>query len=125
MTKQEYDTKLKRIKEKNKQQEMKNKLREERKKIKVKNGKIKTSNIVLLATIFAIVVYTIVCLYIQYSTAMEVSNTLTQLWFTFWTVEITALTGIKVTKVIKNKTVENEILNESDCTNETNNEAKG
>ena len=61
----------------------------------------KTSNVVLVAIIIAIVLFTIACLYIQYATGVEVSSTLTTLWFTFWTVEIVALTGIKIAKVMK------------------------
>lgn len=121
MTKQQYNAKLKKIKEKNEQKEMRRKLREERKKTKGKNGKMKTSNIVLLATISAIVVYTIVCLYIQYNTTMEVSSTLTKLWFTFWTVEIGALTGIKVTKVIR----ERDSITDIEDVNFEDTEAKG
>jgi hypothetical protein len=60
-----------------------------------------TSNKVLLSSIAAIVMFTIACLYIQYKTEVEVSSTLITLWYSFWTVEIVALTGIKITKVIK------------------------
>ena len=45
---------------------------------------------------------------IQYNTGVEVSSTLSTLWYGFWTVEITALAGIKVTKVIKDKQTESD-----------------
>ena len=67
---------------------------------KLKN-KIKVSNRMLIASVIAIIIFTIACLYIQYRTAVEVSSTLITLWFSFWTVEIVALTGIKVTKIFK------------------------
>lgn len=123
MTKREYDYKLKKIQEQNIQIEMRNKLREERGKFKTTNKKIKTSNLVLFATIVAIILYTIACLYIQYNIGMEVSSTLTTLWYSFWTVEIVALTGIKVTKVIRDaKDKDDDMV---DNINEECNNAKG
>ena len=52
--------------------------------------------------------------YLQFTTGMEISSTLTALWYTFWTTEILVLGGIKVSKVItdyKKKKIEN-FLNE-------------
>ena len=103
MTKEEYEKKLKKIQLKNEEIELKNKLNEEKNKYRRFNlSKIKTSNKVLLSSIIAIVLFTIACLYIQYTTSIEVSSTLITFWYTFWTVEIVSLAGIKVTKVIKN-----------------------
>jgi hypothetical protein len=55
-----------------------------------------------------IVLFTIACLFIQYKTSVEVSSTLISLWFTFWTVEIVSLAGIKITKVIKERKEDGE-----------------
>lgn len=98
MTKEKYEKKLKKIQLKNEKIELKNKLKAEKNKYKTK---MKTSNKVLITSILAIVLFTIACLYIQYVTSMEVSSTLITVWYTFWTVEIVSLAGIKVTKVIK------------------------
>ena len=96
----EFDTKMRKIQRKNNQIELRNKLKSEKNKFKQHN-KMKTSNVVLIASIIAIISFTIACLYIQYETEIEVSSTLITLWYSFWTVEIVALTGIKITKVIK------------------------
>ena len=50
-----------------------------------------------------IILFTIACLFVQYKTGSEPSSTLITLWFTFWTVEIVSLAGIKITKVIKER----------------------
>lgn len=102
MTKERYESEMKKIQLKNEQIELKNKLKKEKNKLKKFKGKMKTSNKVLIASIIAIILFTVACMYIQYSTGIEVGSTLTTLWFSFWTVEIVALTGIKVSKVFKN-----------------------
>ena len=99
MTEEKYEKKLKNIQLKNKEIELKNKLKAEKNKHK---SKMKTSNKVLIASILAIILFTIACMYIQYTTSIEVSSTLITFWYTFWTAEIVSLAGIKVTKVIKN-----------------------
>lgn len=75
---------------------------------------IKTSNIILFAAVIAIFAFTTVCLYIQYNTSTEVSSTLMTLWYSFWTIEITALAGIKMSKVkhdYSSSTTNDEIVN--------------
>ena len=102
ISKKEFSEEMKKIKARNEQIELRNKLREERNKVSIfKINKVNTSTKILISVIVAIVSYTIISLYIQYSTGVEVSDTLTTLWFSFWTVEIAALAGIKITKVIK------------------------
>ena len=103
MTEEKFQKELEKIQEKNKEIELKNKLKDEKNKYKRFNwSKMSTSNKVLLSSIVAIISFTIICLYIQYATSMEVSSTLITLWFSFWTVEIISLAGIKVSKVFKN-----------------------
>lgn len=102
MSKKEFSLRLKKIQNDNEQIELREKLRAERNKFRrSKINKMNTSNKVLIAAIIAIVLFTIACLYIQYHIGTEVSSTLITLWFSFWTVEIVALTGIKISKVIK------------------------
>lgn len=104
MSKEEFSLKMKKIQNHNKQIELREKLRAERNKFRrSKLNKMNTSNKVLIAAITAIILFTIACLYIQYHIGTEVSSTLITLWFSFWTVEIAALTGIKISKVIKNQ----------------------
>lgn len=59
----------------------------------------KTSTIMLIVIVASILVYTASALYVQYHTGVEVSSTLTTCWFSFWGVEILALTGIRISKV--------------------------
>lgn len=102
MTEKRYLKKLKKIKEKNHEIELRNRLREEKNKFRRFNfSKIKTSNKVLTASILAVILFTIACMYIQYTTSIEISSTLIALWYSFWTVEIVSLAGIKVSKVFK------------------------
>lgn len=103
MTEEKFQKELERIKEKNKEIELKNKLKAERNKYRRFNfSKMSTSNKVLFSSIMAILIFTIACLCIQCATSMEVSSTLITLWFSFWTVELVSLAGIKVSKVFKN-----------------------
>lgn len=67
-----------------------------------KKKKRKVSNLMLFIIVTAIVGYAIADFILQYNMGMEISSTLTISWFSFWTAEIVALTGIKVTKVKNN-----------------------
>jgi hypothetical protein len=49
--------------------------------------------------IVAVMVYTIASFVLQFTTSVEISPTLTTAYFTFWTVEIISLAGIKTIKV--------------------------
>ena len=64
-----------------------------------KNGK-RVSNIVLIIVILAIILYTAAAFYLQFTTGLEISSTLTTLWYAFWTTEILVLGGIKISKVM-------------------------
>lgn len=111
MTDEQFSKEMEKIKEKNHQFELKNKLKKEKKKMKkFIFPKFKTSNVVLVTAIMAVLLFSIVCLYIQYTTSIEVSSTLITLWYSFWTVEIVSLAGIKVSKVFKNSNSEIEDL---------------
>lgn len=116
LTRQEFDEKVAVMRENNERLKILHEIREERAKYSNKEEKKqhKTSNIVLGCSIIAIVLYTVVSMIIQYNTGVEMSSTLSTLWYGFWTVEITALAGIKVTKVIKE--------NNSDSTNDYEND---
>ena len=63
--------------------------------------KRKVSNIMLVLICIMIITYTVANFILQYFTSVEVSPTLTEKWFTFWGVELIALTAIKTAKVIK------------------------
>ena len=111
--KHKYEKKYKKIQLRNYEIKLKNKLKEEKRKVKRFNfSKMKTSNLVLLSSIIMIVLFAIACLFIQYKTSVEVSGTLITLWFSFWTVEVVSLAGIKITKVIKEKKEDIEDIGE-------------
>lgn len=102
ISEEEYNEELQKIKEENESKKRKQKLKAEKNKYsRFKFSKIKTSNKVLASSIVAVILFTIACLYIQYTTSMEVSSTLITLWYSFWTVEIVSLAGIKISKVFK------------------------
>ena len=61
--------------------------------------KRKVSNIMLVLICTMIILYTVANFALQYFTTIEVSPTLTTAWFSFWGVELIALTAIKTTKV--------------------------
>lgn len=100
MTQAEFRNEMRKIQNQNKQIEMRQQLKEEKRKIHKGKG-IKTTTKMLIISVTAIVLYTVACLFIQYKTSVEVSSTLSKLWYSFFTVEIVSLSGIKITKVIK------------------------
>lgn len=63
--------------------------------------KMSTSKIILIVAIIAIVTFTIASFVLQFTTGTEISATLIEYWYKFWTVEIVVLSGIKVSKVFK------------------------
>lgn len=104
MTEEKFQKKLEKIQQKNNEIELKNKLKKEKNKYKrFSFSKMKTSNKVLAASILAVVLFSGICLFIQYKTGYEINDTLITRWFSFWTIEIGCLAGIKVSKVLKEK----------------------
>lgn len=63
----------------------------------------KVSNVMLVVIVAMIVMYVVASFALQFYTSVEISSTLTTCYFAFWTVEIVALAGIKVSKVRKKK----------------------
>ena len=63
--------------------------------------KRKVSNIMLVVSVIAIVGYVMANYILQSRIGIEISPTITPYWFSFWTVEIFLLAGIRVGKVIK------------------------
>lgn len=61
--------------------------------------KRKVSNIMLVIIVIAIVGYVAVDFLLQYKIGTEISPTITTCWFVFWTSEVLALMGIKLSKV--------------------------
>lgn len=59
---------------------------------------MKTSTKIVIAAVICVVLYTVAAFVLQFRGEMEISSTLTTCWFTFWSVEIASLAGIKITK---------------------------
>lgn len=70
--------------------------------MKKKCKKINYAKLLLPWIIVAVLGYTIAAFVLQFFTQVEISPTLTTCYFTFWTVEIVSLAGIKASK-LKNK----------------------
>ncbi len=67
------------------------------------NNKKHFSNYIVILSIIMIVGFTVCAFVLQFVTKMEVSSTLIISWFSFWTVEVSALALIKTNKVKNNK----------------------
>jgi len=63
----------------------------------------KVSNLMLVIIIAAIVLYTIASFYLVLVSGVNIDSTLTTCFYAFWTCEIIALAGIKISKLRKNK----------------------
>ena len=70
-----------------------------KKKKKIAKEKMSATKKILIAAIIAINLFTTACLVIQYLTQQDVSSTLIEYWFNFWTVEIFSMAGIKISKL--------------------------
>ena len=63
----------------------------------------KVSNVMLAIIVTMVTLYTVASFVLQFFTSVEVSGTLTTCFFAFWSAEVVALMGIKVSKVSKEK----------------------
>lgn len=66
-----------------------------------KRKKIKTATKVLIVSVFNIMWFTVAAILLQFKTSVELSSTLITCWYAFWTCEIFAIAGIRITKVLK------------------------
>ena len=98
MTERKFQKRLEKIRKQGERAKQEKMLRDEYDKYLPNKKKRKVSNIMLVISVFAIVGYVIANFILQLNTGIEVSSTISTLWFAFWTVEIFALAGIKVSK---------------------------
>lgn len=61
------------------------------------------SSIMVVVIVINIIAYVMASFVVQYHTGVEMSPTVTTCFFSFWTVEIVSLAGIKISKVKRNK----------------------
>lgn len=69
--------------------------------MKKNKKKITTSQIVLIVSVIAVVLFTAASFILQFKTGVEISSTLVEYWYRFWTTEIVVLSGIRISKVFK------------------------
>lgn len=71
----------------------------------------KVSNIMLVVSVINILWFTVAAIILQFVAMIELSSTLITCWYAFWTCEVFALAGIKITKV-KHTDTEREVYDE-------------
>ena len=96
-----FELKLNRIKKKGERYKKEKKIRDAYEQYWPEKKERKVSNVMLVVIIIAIVGYFVADFILQKNYGIELSPTLTTCWFSFWGVEIVALAGIRVSKVIK------------------------
>lgn len=106
-----FERKLKRIEKRGERQKAKQELVDKYAEY-YPSKRRKISNIMLFVVVTAIVGYVAANFILQYKTGMSMDSTITTAWFSFFTVEIVALTGIKVSKVIKPPLNDNEHISD-------------
>lgn len=58
----------------------------------------KTSNIMLVVSVIAVLSYVVAAFWVQLMTGVEISPTVTTLYFAFWTTEIYSMSRIRINK---------------------------
>lgn len=101
MNSKRFKRKLNRIRQKGEQYKKEQAVRDAYAKYWPEHKRRKTSNIMLVVSVLAILIYTIASFWLQYRTGIPIDPTLTTLYYGFWTCEVFVLAGIKISKVIK------------------------
>lgn len=101
-----FKKKLQKIKRRGERQKAKHEL-ESRYAEFYPSKKRKVSNVMLVAIIVNITIYTIASFWLTYVSGVSVDSTLTTAFFAFWGTEIVLLAGIKCSKVLKSSVDEN------------------
>ena len=102
MSDKRFQKKLKKIEERGERQKAKQKLIYKYAKY-YPSKRRKVSNVMLVVIVFAITAYTAANFWLTYVSGVSMDSTLTTCFYAFWSSELIALMGIKVSKVIKNK----------------------
>ena len=120
MSEKRFNKKLEKIKKQGERYKQERELKDAYAQYVPDRKKKKVSNIMLIVTVIAIVGYVVANYILQYNTGVELSPTITPFWFAFWTSELFALMGIRVSKLRHNydtSDVENDFSIE-DCNDE-------
>ena len=101
MSTEKFKKKLKKIKRRGERQKAKYELEEKYAQYYPHKSGKKVSNIMLVTVIASIVAYTIASFWLAYATGVSIDSTLTTCFYAFWTCEVLALAGIRISKVRK------------------------
>lgn len=125
MNERKFQRKLEKIKKQGERYKREYEVKAAYEKYLPEKKKRKTSTIMVIVSVIAVVGWAIANYILQYNTGNEISTTLSALWFSFWTVEICLLAGIKRGKtkygansVIENITSEIEDLGDNEVSEE-------
>lgn len=97
-----FQLKLKRLKKRGERYKREYKVKKMYEKYIPERKKRKVSNVLLVVSVLAIATYTAANMWVTYATGVSIDSTLTTCFYAFWTSEIFALMGIKLTKVRNN-----------------------
>lgn len=103
MNDKRFQKKLEKIRKKGERQKKKMELEAQYAEYYPHRRGAKVSNVMLVIIVAMIILYTVASFILQFFTSVEISSTLTTCFYAFWTVEIIALAGIRVSKVHKKK----------------------
>lgn len=109
MNDKKFQKKLEKIKKKGERQKQKAELEAEYAEYYPHRKGAKVSNVMLVIIVIMVTLYTMASFALQFCTSVEISSTLTTCFFAFWSAEIIALAGIRVSKVQKEKKEEEDL----------------
>ena len=109
MNDKRFQKKLEKIRKKGERQKEKMELEAEYAEYYPHRKGAKVSNVMLVIIVLMVTLYTIASFVLQFVTAVEISGTLTTCFFAFWSAEVIALAGIRVSKVQKEKNEEEDL----------------
>ena len=99
MTEKQFQRKLKKIQKQGERHKQEKELMDAYAEYFPEKKQRKVSNIMLVISIIAIVGYVIASFWLQLMTSIEISPTITTLWFAFWTTEVWLLASIRKNKL--------------------------
>lgn len=117
MSNKKFQRKLEKIKKQGERYKQEYELREAYAKYMPEKKTKKVSNIMLVVVVIGILAYTVANLWITYKTGVSIDSTLTTCFYTFWGSELCFLTGIKLSKVLKQP--KNDGMSDSCMSDET------
>ena len=99
MTEKQFQRRLKRIQKQGERHKQEKELMDVYAEYFPEKKQRKVSNIMLVVSVIAIMGYVIAAFWLQLMISIEISPTITALYFAFWTTEIYAISSIKRNKI--------------------------